>query len=213
MIVCLVIATNTLMLFAFTTFVVVLSPGPAAIAVTSEAVMHGYHRSAWLILGIAVANAVFFVLSATGIATLILSSSLLFSLIKWVGVAYLLYLGLHAIFSKSGPLQLKSADAGRANIPAIFARGFTLEIANPKALIYFSALLPQFIDVTSPIIPQLVAYCMITFVLDLSCYSLYAYFGSRTSMLKKSPAAIKLVNKIAGGMLVFIGMRMASFER
>jgi homoserine/homoserine lactone efflux protein len=208
-----VIATNTLMLFAFTTFVVVLSPGPAAIAVTSEAIMHGYKRSAWLILGIAVANAVFFVLSATGIATLILSSSLLFSMIKWVGVAYLLYLGLHAMFSKSGPIQLKTTAVGSANILAIFVRGFTLEIANPKALIYFSALLPQFIDVASPIIPQLLTYCVITFVLDLSCYSLYAYFGSRTAILKKSPAAIKMVNRIAGSMLVFVSMRMASLER
>jgi len=207
------VAANTLILFVFTTFVVVLSPGPAAIAVTSEAVMNGYKRSVWLILGVAVANAVFFVLSATGIATLILSSSLLFSLIKWVGVAYLMYLGLHAIFSKTGPIHLNKTNPDSVNIPTIFARGFSLEIANPKALIYFSALLPQFIDVTSPIIPQMAVYCMITFVLDLSCYSLYAYFGSKTAILKNSPVALKMVNKIAGSMLVFIGMRMASLER
>lgn len=206
------LSIDALSLFIMTTFVVVLSPGPAVIAVTTEAATSGFSRSVWLIFGVAVANVIFFVLSATGIAALILTSSLLFSIIKWAGVAYLLYLGFGAIFRKPGPINFSPGSGKKNDLHKVFARGFALEIVNPKALLYFSALLPQFVDTTTPIVPQLAAFCLITFALDFACYSLYAYFGSRSMVFKNNPAAIKLINRLAGGMLVFIGMRMATFE-
>ena len=100
------IPIETLILFLVTTFVVVLSPGPAAIAVTAESVSNGYKRSLLVISGVAMANVVFFILSATGIATLIIASHILFSIIKWVGAGYLLYLGFGAIFSDSSLLNI-----------------------------------------------------------------------------------------------------------
>jgi len=207
------IPIETLILFLITTFVVVLSPGPAAIAVTAESASNGYKRSLLVISGIAIANVVFFILSATGIAALIIASHTLFSLIKWVGVGYLLYLGFGAIFSDAGPLSIDPSKSKNGSKYKVFLRGFILEISNPKALLYFSALLPQFIDISKPIIPQLAILCFITIFIDFFCYSLYGYLGAKSVSVGIKPFIIKLINRTAGGMLIFAGLKMASVEK
>jgi len=207
------IPIETLILFLVTTFVVVLSPGPAAIAVTAESASNGYKRSLLVILGIAIANVVFFILSATGIAALIIASYTLFSIIKWVGVGYLLYLGFGAIFSDTGPLSIDPSKDKSSSKYKVFLRGFILEISNPKALLYFSALLPQFIDISKPIIPQLAILGFITIFIDFFCYSLYGYLGAKSVSVGIKPFIIKLINRTAGGMLIFAGLKMASIEK
>ena len=206
------IPLDTLMLFLAATFVVVLSPGPAAIAVTAESASNGFKSSVWVILGIATANVVFFVLSATGIAGLLIASHSLFSVIKWVGVAYLLYLGFSAIFSDAGPLRINKSNNEKGSWYKVFLKGFILEISNPKALLYFSALLPQFIDISHPIIPQLAILCLITIFIDLFCYSLYGYLGFKSISVGIKPIITKLINRSAGCMLIFAGVKMASVE-
>ncbi len=206
------IPIETLILFLMTTFVVVLSPGPAAIAVTAESASNGFKRSFLVILGIAIANVVFFVLSATGIAALIIASHTLFAVIKWVGVAYLLYLGFSAIFSDAGPLSINPSNKKKTSHYKVFLKGFVLELSNPKALLYFSALLPQFIDITMPVFPQLAVLCLITLCIDLACYSLYGYLGVKSVSAGIKPKLIKLINRSAGAMLIFAGLKMASVE-
>jgi len=207
------IPLDTLILFLITTLVVFLSPGPAAIAVTAEAASNGFKKSTFVILGIATANVVFFILSATGIVTLVLASYTLFSIIKWIGVAYLLYLGFNAIFSQSGPLSINTAKKSEIKAYKIFLKGFILEISNPKALLYFSALLPQFIDINHPVIPQLIILCLMAIILDLLCYSLYGYLGFKSRGRFIKPLVIKLINRSAGAMLIFAGIKMASVAR
>ncbi len=119
---------------------------------------------------VAFANVVNFVLSATGIAALILASNLVFSIIKWVGVAYLLWLGTTAIFSRSGMINV-SVGKRQTHLGKLFSQGFVVEIANPKALLYFAAILPQFIQPELPILPQLLIMGLITLVMDLISYT------------------------------------------
>jgi len=204
---------ETLLLFLATTFVVVISPGPAAIAVTAESASNGFKRSFLVILGVALANVMFFVLSATGIASLLIASHALFTVIKWVGVVYLLYLGFSAIFSHAGPLSINLSSSKKVSGYRVFLKGFALELSNPKALLYFSALLPQFVDISNPILPQLALLCLITLFLDLFCYSLYGYLGFKSINFGIKPITIKLINRSAGAMLIFAGLKMASVER
>lgn len=204
------ITFDTLLLFFITTFVVVISPGPAVIAVTIEAASNGFKQSFFVIVGIATANVVYFILSATGIATLILASSSLFSVIKWIGVTYLLYLGLSAIFSKAGPLQFNPEKKQKKVFYSLFLKGFIIELSNPKALLYFSALLPQFININQPIVPQLALLGLITLLLDLFCYSAYAYFAFHSTKHGLKPLTVKIINRTAGTFLIFAGLKMAS---
>ncbi len=207
------IPIETLLLFLATTIVVVISPGPAAIVVTGEAASNGFKKSFSVILGIAIANVVFFALSATGIAALIIASNVLFTAIKWIGVAYLLYLGFGAIMGSAGPLTISPSRREVASYHKTFIRGFILEASNPKALLYFSAILPQFIDISRPVLPQFAMLCFITLIIDLCCYSLYAYLGNKSNKVAISPFIIKSINRTAGGLLIFAGVKMATVER
>lgn len=195
-------------IFLFTTAVVIFVPGPAAIAIAAQGAGNGHKRATFGVFGVAAANAVYFILSATGIASLLIASATIFSAIKWVGVAYLVYLGLTAIFSKNGGIQFPTGRLQSAI--SLFGKGFIVEFANPKALLYFAAILPQFLDVSKPILPQILLMGGTTVVLDLFSYSLYAYAGDRLTSGRVNERIVRLINRAAGGALIFAGARMAT---
>lgn len=194
-------------IFAITTFFVVFSPGPAAITAASQGAANGPWRATSGVLGIATANAVYFALSATGIASLIIASHTLFSVIKWVGVAYLIYLGATALFSKTGGLSVQPGQRARRSV--LFATGFTVEFANPKALLYFAAILPQFVDPGRDILPQILIMGGLTLAIDLVVYSVYAQLGHALATSGAKPWIVKSVNRVAGSALLFAAFKMA----
>lgn len=202
---------ETLLIFTAATFVIVATPGAAAIAAASQGASHGVSRALVSVVGIASANVVYFFLSAVGIASLIIASNLAFSVIKWVGVAYLAWLGLTALLSPNGGIRIDQRR-GSAIIPKLFAHGFVIEFANPKALLYFSAILPQFINTDEPILQQLFLMGGITLIIDLSVYSCYAFLGDIIVRSGLKPWIVKTLNRTAGVALLFTAMRMASVQ-
>jgi threonine/homoserine/homoserine lactone efflux protein len=200
---------DTYLVFLVTTAVVVFSPGAAAIAVASQGAANGGRRALSGVFGIATANAVYFALSATGIASLILASNLVFSAIKWIGVGYLVWLGLTSLFTPSGAIRVKPGQK-QSGVAALFAQGFVIEFANPKALLYFAAILPQFLDVNSAILPQILIMAATTYLIDVTSYSAYAFLGDRLTRGGVRNWLVTLVNKSAGVALLYAGFRMAS---
>lgn len=195
-------------LFFITTFVVVFSPGPAAIAIASQGSSNGVKFAIFGVFGVALANAVYFALSATGIASLIIASQFVFSVIKWVGIAYLVYLGLSAIFSTSGGLKI---DQGEKEKPVVlFSKGFIVEFANPKALLYFASILPQFINTEVAILPQIFIMGFVTVVMDITAYTIYAFLGHRVANSGVKGWVIKSINRIAGSALLLAAAKMVS---
>ncbi len=195
-------------IFFFTTAVVIFVPGPAAIAIAAQGAGNGHKRATYGVLGVASANAVYFILSAMGVASLLIASPFIFNAIKWVGVAYLVYLGLTAIFSRTGGIQFPTGRLQSAT--SLFGKGFLVEFANPKALLYFAAILPQFLDVSRSIITQILIMGVTTVVLDLISYSLYAYAGDRLTSGAVKEWIVRLINRVAGGALLLAGARMAT---
>lgn len=204
--------TDAFLLFFFTTLVVVFSPGPAALLTAGQGATHGVKGSVAGTLGIACANVVYFLLSATGVSALILTSNQLFALIKWIGVAYLVYLGVMAIFSSSGGIVVRRQQT-RYSALNYFYKGFLIEISNPKALIYFSALLPQFIDLSKPLLTQLVIMGGVTFFLDFICYNAYGMLGHTLSRRVVKANIIKIINTATGGFLLYVASKVAMLER
>lgn len=200
---------QTFLIFAMTTAIVIFSPGPTAVLMASQGAGSGVRRTLAAVLGITCATVIYFVLSATGVASLIVASHTLFQIIKWVGVAYLCYLGFGAIFSKSGGLVV-TAGAPMRSRKELFVHGFLIEFSNPKALLYFSAILPQFLDVTRPIGPQFFIMWLTAFVMQCMIYTAYAYLGERLSRGGMKSWIVNAINKTAGGALLFAGAKMAS---
>ncbi len=198
---------SAFLLFAITTFVVVFTPGPAAIAIAAQGSGNGLLRAQFGIGGVASANVIFFILSATGISATIIASDTLFMVIKWFGVGYLTYLGLSAILSKSGGLVVTRGEPSAPR--ALFLKGFVVEFANPKAMLYFAAILPQFLDLTAPIAPQIAIMGLTTLVFDVVIYTAYAALGMQITRSGLKPWIVRTLNRVAGGALLFSAFRIA----
>src|SRR5262245_53939749 len=142
---------QTWSLFIITETALCLTPGPAVLFVVSQALSHGAVRSLWANLGILTANALYFVLSALGLGAILLASHKVFLIIRWAGAAYLIYLGLMTFLGKSKALSVSPAAADQGIGRKLLTRGVILQAANPKSILFFTALLPQFIDPKSPV--------------------------------------------------------------
>ena len=119
------------------------------------ALAHGAQRSLWASLGILSANAIYFALSATGLGALLVTSRAFFSLVKWCGAAYLVYLGLSALLGRPSSITVSRASPRGTSAASIYLSGLTLQLANPKTLIFFIAILPQFVDPRLPVDAQM----------------------------------------------------------
>jgi homoserine/homoserine lactone efflux protein len=150
---------KTWLLFLVMEMALSLSPGPAVFYVVSQGVRGALRRSMPAAAGIISANAIYFTLSATSLGAIIAASARFFTIAKWAGAAYLIYLGIkalrsagssHAVDLREGAPAQELGDRRRVYLGAL-----TLQLANPKALLFFLALLPQFIDPTRPVVPQM----------------------------------------------------------
>jgi len=204
---------HTYLVFVVTTLVVCLTPGPAALLIVAQGMSNGFRRSYWAVAGIALANAIYFALSATGVAALIVASSTLFSIIKWVGVAYLFYLGISAVLSKASALTVTQDASQAVSGLRAFWQAVIVELSNPKALLYFVALLPQFVDPDRPVAPQMLVFGVTCIVLDTIAYTLYAWLGSKTQRFTARAGFVKASNRASGSLLMIAGAMMATVKR
>lgn len=178
---------KTWLLFLMTETALSLSPGPAVFYVVSQGARDGMRRALPAAAGILSANALYFALSATSLGAIIAASARFFSIAKWLGAAYLIWLGLKALLAKSDSQSVAIGGPtaqGRKEVKRAYVGAMTLQMANPKALLFFLALLPQFIDLKSPVASQmliLAATSMIPEFFILAGYGWLAQRAVRTS--------------------------------
>jgi threonine/homoserine/homoserine lactone efflux protein len=189
------------------------TPGPAVLLVLSQALTRGSAKAVWSIGGIIAANTVYFVLSATGIGAILMASYELFFAIKWVGAAYLVWLGVTAFFGKSKVMSVGRGAQAPVSSARLFLNGFILQMANPKALVFFTALLPQFINPKAAVIPQVVILALTSVVVEFLVQLFYAVLAGRVTHLATQPRFAAITNRIAGSLLVGAGIGMAAIRR
>lgn len=178
---------KTWLLFLVMETALSLSPGPAVFYVVSQGVRGAVRRALPAALGIISANALYFALSATSLGALIATSGSFFRVAKWLGAAYLIYLGIKSLLSarSSHDVTLEGGTpAPAADHHRVFLGALTLQLANPKALLFFLALLPQFIDPARAVVPQmliLAATSMLPEFFILIGYGWLAHRAARAS--------------------------------
>jgi len=201
------------LLFVMTEAVLSLTPGPAVLYVLSQAIRRGPAKSVWASWGILSANAAYFVLSATSLGAVIVASYKLFFLIKWLGAAYLVYLGIGSFLGKSSVMSLPEAGADSRSGVRILRDGFFLQGANPKALLFFTAILPQFIDTRHNIAFQILVLGISSIVVEFAILFTYGQLAGRVLATARSPRFEKLTNRIAGSLLIGAGVGLARLRR
>jgi threonine/homoserine/homoserine lactone efflux protein len=136
----------------------------------------------------------------------------LFFAIKWIGVAYLIWLGLSTFFRTSKLAMLKPA-AGTADARRLFAGGFVLQMANPNVLLFFTAFLPQFIDPHAALWPQIAVLALTTAVIELVVQLVYAALAGRFRLMATASRFAVITDRVAGVLLVAAGLGMAAIRR
>ena len=190
-----------------------MTPGPAVLYVLSQAIRRGPAKSIWASGGILSANAMYFVLSATSLGAVIVASYKLFFVIKWVGAAYLIYLGVVSFFGGSSVMSLPESSGDLSSGPRILRDGFVLQAANPKALLFFTAILPQFIDARHSVAFQIMVLGISSIVVEFAILFAYGQLAGRALATARSPRFEKLTNRIAGSLLIGAGVGLAQLRR
>jgi len=159
-----------------------LSPGPAVFYVVSQGVRGALRRTLPAAAGILSANGIYFALSATSLGAIIAASARFFTIAKWVGAAYLIYLGVKALRSAGSMRSVALGVGGARNeggLRGVYLGAFTLQLANPKALLFFLALLPQFIDPSMPVVPQMLILAATSMLPELCILTGYGWLAHR----------------------------------
>jgi len=203
---------QTWMLFCITETILCLIPGPAVLLVLATALRGGFSRATVAAGGILASNTFYFALSATGIAAVIVASHSVFAAIKWAGAAYLVWLGLRMLFSRAAPApETLATQSPASDTPAhdrVFMRAFLVQSSNPKSLIFFIALLPQFISPTAAVSLQILILGATSVIIEFIVLSAYAALASHARQVAGARFSNSL-ERIGGGVLIAAGARLA----
>jgi homoserine/homoserine lactone efflux protein len=200
---------DTWLTFTLLELVLCLTPGPAVLFVTSTTALRGARAGVSATAGILASNLMYFVISATGVAALLLASPTLFEVLRWSGSVYLLLLGIRLLLARpSVPVQHRdsAASSNNSNLPLL--HGFMVQTLNPKAIAFFAALLPQFVNPAVAVAPQVLILTVTSVAVEASVMACYIWltlhFGRHTSA-----GSLRWLKCAGGALLIVSALRLA----
>ena len=204
----------TLATFALASLVIVMTPGPTVLLALSNGAYVGFTRSGYGIMGAILSDAVLITAAAIGLGAILATSAFWFTVVKYVGVLYLVWLGVQMI--RSSGLSQASENTPNFGTPqtatTLFRKSFMVAAMNPKGYLFFTAFLPQFLSTSAPLFTQYVTLAVIFMVIDAAVMAAYAGLGSRAIRFLSESGAVWL-NRSCGGLLIGLGATLAFFQR
>ncbi|MFJ3482509.1 LysE family transporter [Pseudomonas sp. NPDC090202] len=204
---------ETWLAFFAACWVISLSPGAGAIASMSSGLQYGFWRGYWNALGLQLALIVQIAIIAAGLGAVLATSALAFTLIKWFGVAYLVYLGIKQWRALPTDLSEDAAIRPIGKPLALVFRGFLVNISNPKALVFMLAILPQFIDTHQPLLAQYLTIAATMVTVDLIVMAGYTGLASKVLRALKTPKQQRRMNRTFAGLFVSAAAFLATLHR
>lgn len=183
-------------------WVISLTPGAGAIASMTSGLSYGFRRGYWNALGLQLALALQIGIVAAGVGALLATSELAFGLIKWLGVAYLAYLGWRQWRAPVGHPAAERAARPLGRPLTLVLRGFLVNASNPKAIVFILAVLPQFLDPGRRLLPQYLLMAATMIGVDLVVMAGYTGLAARVLHLLRQPHQQRLLNRSFAGMFV-----------
>jgi homoserine/homoserine lactone efflux protein len=202
------IAPSTWLNFAVVALLVSLVPGPAFIVVLSTALRRGYRAGLYANAGVVAGDAIYFFLAAVGLGSLLAASYWAFTIVKWLGVTYLIYLGLHSLLCPASEI-VRGSSAPRSGRKA-FVTAVTVQLANPKLLLFLVALVPQFIDVGRPVAAQFAVLGATLMLTDAVVYSIVGMLAARARALLCKPWAARATSRVTGIAMLGAAVRIGT---
>jgi len=197
--------------FVAATTILILIPGPAVALIVATSLSHGTRAALVTVAGSSLAIAALLGVTALGMTSLMLLLSQWFEVLRWAGVAYLLYLGIQQW--RSSPTSLAGTLATTVSARKFFLRGILVSASNPKTLVFYAAFFPQFVDPAMPLGPQLAALCLTFFLIATLFDSGYGILAGRLRSLLTSERGARIRARVTGSLLIGAGLGLALARR
>lgn len=199
--------------FVVAAILIAISPGAGAIQAMATGMTHGVRRGYWSIAGMEAGLMLQLALVAVGLGAAVASSVLAFNVVKWIGVLYLGYLAVRQWRSVTTDLRTKIGtvvDGGRLGL---LTRGFLVNATNPKSLVFFLAVLPQFVVPTAPLLPQYLAIGTTMVAVDLVVMGLYTGLAVRLVEWLHTPRQQTILNRVFSGLFATAAVVLSLMRR
>ncbi|SDF88075.1 homoserine/homoserine lactone efflux protein [Pseudomonas seleniipraecipitans] len=205
-------ALETWLAFFVACWLISLSPGAGAIASMSAGLQYGFLRGYWNALGLQLGLALQIAIVAAGVGAVLATSALAFSLIKWFGVAYLVYLGWRQWRALPADMTV-SGERPIGRPLSLVLRGFLVNFGNPKAIVFMLAVLPQFINPHAPLTEQYLIIGATMVTVDLIVMAGYTGLAVRVLRLLRTPRQQRIMNRSFGALFVGAAALLATVRR
>ena len=202
----------SLSLYIIAVSAVTIMPGPTMLLALNNGAHGGKRIAACGIAGAALSDLILIAAVGCGLGALLIASEQLFTLVKWIGAAYLLYLAYALWRAPVGPIQTDTASEKPLSGRAAFLRSLLVALSNPKGLLFFSAFLPQFIRPEGGIAAQYITLALVTALIDIALMSVYAV-GGHHAMRLLSGQAMRWLNRGCAGMLAGLAVALSLYRR
>jgi len=205
-----------LLVFIGVAAIVIVVPGPDTAVVTKNVLLHGRRAALATSLGVSAGISVWTLAAAVGVASLVRASAVAFTVLKLIGALYLMWLGLQALRA-AGHTHTggQPSQTARAKISALggFRQGFLSDLANPKIGIFFTSLLPQFVDPGRPVLVPFLALGAVFVLMTVLWLFAYCMVAARAAETLRRPRVAAALDRISGIVLIAIGIRVATERR
>ena len=208
-------STTILTLFMVTSFVAIATPGPTVLLALSNGARFGTRAALFGMLGAMLSDLILIGAVSIGLGAVLAASETAFQILKWIGVAYLMYLGIQLLRTKPQSQHdvLQSLDSTTSQPYRIFFKCLLVALTNPKGYLFFSAILPQFVNPQAPQLPQYVLLALMFTMIDGLVMLAYASSGERAVQLFRTPMAMVWINRVSGGAIMILAGALALYRR
>lgn len=190
-----------------------ISPGAGAVAAMTAGINHGFQRGITICFGLILGIWTQVLIVGAGLGAVVVASPFAFSVIKWLGVLYLVWLGIQQWRAPAVPLAAKTQDREHVPRRTMVMQGWMVNAVNPKGTVFLLAVVPQFLSLDQPLWPQYGVIAATLAFTDLVVMGGYTALAARILVALKSPSHLILINRIFGALFVAAGFMLALFKR
>lgn len=206
-------ALSTWLAFFAASWAISLSPGAGAVAAMSSGLNHGFRRGYVTTFGLVLGIWTQILVVGVGLGALVAASSTAFLVVKWAGVAYLVWLGIQQWRAPATPLVARADDGPQVSLRSMVLKAWMINAVNPKGTVFLLAVVPQFMVLSQPLLPQYLVIGATLGFTDLVVMAGYTALAARVLGALKSPYHLRAVNRVFGAFFVLAGTLLALFKR
>jgi len=194
------------LLYVSVVFMASIIPGPSMLLALTHGIKYGYKSSIATALGNTVASVTQAIIAISGLSIIFTTSGILFELIRYAGAIYLIYIGVMLFKTPiQDTLNLDPIDTNDTSTFRMFTQAFFIAMGNPKAIIFFTALFPQFISTDGTPLLQYILMTLSLGIIAFTCMMIYSIAGAKATRFFRTSAIGKYLNKITGGIFITVG--------